>query len=139
MKVPPLSQGQLLAATLEGSWRAELTPAQISADELSSVVPLLAGSGAAPLAWWKIRATELADTPAAHELRQVYRYQTLRAAIQEREIETVFALLERAGVEAVLVKGWAAARAYPEQGLRPFGDVDVWVRAEQLAEADRKS
>jgi hypothetical protein len=135
--VSPLSQGQLLAATLEGSWRASPTPAQISADELSSVVPLLKGSGAAPLAWWKIRATALAAAPAAQELRQAYRYQTLRAAIQEREIETVFALLESARIEAVLVKGFASSRAYAEQGLRPFGDVDVCVRASRLDEARR--
>ncbi|HST54123.1 MAG TPA: nucleotidyltransferase family protein [Pyrinomonadaceae bacterium] len=135
--MPPLSLAQLLAATLEGSWRAEPTPAHVSAGELASVVPMLVGSGAAPLAWWKIRHTELATTQAAHELREVYRYRTLRAAIQEREIEAIFKLLARANVEAVLVKGWAAARAYPEQGLRPFGDLDVCVRAERLEDARR--
>ena len=109
-KVPPLSHGQILAATLEGAWRAAVPPAHVSAGELASVAPLLEGSGAAPLAWWKIRRTELAVTHAAHRLRQAYLYQTLRAALQEQEIETVFALLAHAGVEALLLKGWAAAR-----------------------------
>ena len=135
--MPPLSHGQILAATLEGAWRAAVTPARVSAGELASVAPLLKGSGAAPLAWWKIRRTELAVTHAARELRQAYLYQTLRAALQEQEIETVFALLARAGVEALLLKGWSAARLYPEQGLRPFGDVDVCVRPAQVEEARR--
>jgi len=133
--VPLLSHGQLLATTLEGAWRVEPARSNISADELERVAPLLVGSGAASLAWWKLRHTELAGATAARGLQEAYRYQTLRAAIQEREIETVFALLERACVGAVLVKGWASARAYPEQALRPFGDVDVWVRAEQLEDA----
>ena len=132
-----LSHGQILAATLEGAWRAASAPARVSAGELASVAPLLVGSGAAPLAWWKIQRTELAVTHAAHELRQAYLYQTLRAAIQEQEIEAVFTLLSRAGVEALLLKGWAAARLYPEQGLRPFGDVDVCVRPAQVEEARR--
>jgi hypothetical protein len=135
--VPTLSHAQLLATTLEGAWRAEPARARISADELAAVAPLLVGSGAASLAWWKIRHTDLADAPAARELHEAYRYRTLRAAIQEREIESVFTLLKQARVEAVLVKGWASARAYPEQALRPFGDVDVWVRAEQLEDARR--
>jgi hypothetical protein len=135
--VPPLSNSQLLATTLEGAWRVEPARPEISADKLERVAPLLIGSGAASLAWWKIRRTELADTHAAQQLHEAYRYRTLRAAIQEREVETVFSLLERARVEGVLVKGWASARAYPEQALRPFGDVDVWVRAEQLEDARR--
>ena len=135
--MPALSHGQILAATLEGAWRVAVPPARVSACELASVAPLLLGSGAAPLAWWKIRRTELAVTHAAHKLRQAYLYQTLRAAIQEQEIETVFTRLARAGIEALLLKGWAAAHLYPEQGLRPFGDVDVCVRPAQVDAARR--
>jgi hypothetical protein len=57
--------------------------------------------------------------------------QTLRATIREGEIGRLFSLLDSAGVDAVLVKGWAAARAYTEQGHRPEGDIDLCVRAEQ--------
>ena len=35
--------------------------------------------------------------------------------------------LEAAGIEALIVKGWAAARLYAEPGLRPYGDIDVCV------------
>lgn len=35
------------------------------------------------------------------------------------------------GVQPILIKGWAAARLYPERGLRPYGDIDLMVRSEQ--------
>ena len=41
------------------------------------------------------------------------------------------ALLRAVGVEPILGKGWAAARLYPDPGLRPYGDVDLYVRPEQ--------
>ena len=43
--------------------------------------------------------------------------------------------LRSAGVEPLLVKGWAVARLYPERGLRPYGDIDLCVRPEQYAVA----
>ena len=44
-------------------------------------------------------------------------------------------MLRSAGVEPLLVKGWAVARLYPEHGLRPYGDIDLCVRPEQYAVA----
>jgi len=43
--------------------------------------------------------------------------------------------LRSAGVEPLLAKGWAAARLYPEPGLRPYGDLDLYLPAEQHAAA----
>ena len=36
----------------------------------------------------------------------------------------------------MLIKGWSAAQAYPESGLRPFGDIDLVVRAADLKKAE---
>jgi hypothetical protein len=130
------SRGELVAKALAGAWRDDSPHvASISHDELARVAPLLAGSGAAALAWWKIRQTTLNETATAEGFHQAYRLQTLRAAVRESEIERLFALLNAAGVDAVLVKGWAAGLAYPEQGLRPAGDIDLCVRPEQYAAA----
>ena len=41
------------------------------------------------------------------------------------------------GLQPILIKGWAAARLYPETGLRPYGDIDVCVRPDQLAAAKK--
>lgn len=112
-------------------------PAEMSEAELAAVTPLLVGSGAAPLGWWKIRHSPLRSSPHAVELQEVYRFHALQAALHERNIGRVFALLDAEGVEALLIKGWAAARAYPEAGLRPYGDLDVCVRVGRRAEAAR--
>jgi hypothetical protein len=124
---------RLLAAALSGAWRAAPPEPRLSAEELARVVPPLVASGAGALAWWKIRRTASASAPAAAALREAYRFQTIRAAVHEHEVARVFLLLEAAGLDALLVKGWAAARLYPEAGLRPLGDVDVCVRPSQLA------
>ena len=122
------SRGSLVAAALACAWRREPPATSISEDELEQVAPLLNVSGAGALAWWKFRHTPHGACDAAQGFRQSYRLQTLHAAAREAELGSLFALLEAAGVEAVLVKGWAAGRAYAEQGLRPPGDIDLCVR-----------
>src|SRR5262249_52114635 len=66
-----------------------------------------------------------------------YRFQVLQAALQEREIEEIFSLLRSAGVEPILIKGWAIARSYAGQGLRPAGDIDLLIGPGQKTAATR--
>ena len=47
----------------------------------------------------------------------------------------MFSLFHAEGIEAVLVKGWAIARRYPDRALRPYGDLDVCVRPDSHARA----
>jgi hypothetical protein len=129
------SRGRLVAAALAGAWRVEPPDVSLSEDELKLVAPLLDGSGAGALAWWSLRRSTHGGCDAARGFRESYRAQTLRAAVRECELESLFALLGAAGVDALLVKGWAAGRAYPEQGLRPTGDIDLYVRPAQYAAA----
>lgn len=130
-----VSQGSLTATVLAGAWRREPPVALISEDELELVAPPLDVSGAGALAWWRLRRSPLRESTAARGFRESYRLQTVRAAVREAELESLFALLGAAGVDALLVKGWAAGRAYPEQGLRPAGDIDLYVRLEQYTAA----
>jgi hypothetical protein len=121
--------GQLVARALRQSWLASnpeelgLTP-----DEFETVTPLLYESGAAALGWWRVRETSLRDTQSAELLHQAFRLLALRARTHETRIEKLFGLFRHAHVEAMLVKGWAVARSYPAQALRPYGDVDLLVR-----------
>jgi hypothetical protein len=69
-------------------------------------------------------------------LQDAYRLFALHAALHENAIERAFGLLRSAGVEPILVKGWAIARHYPEPGLRPYGDLDLCVRPEQYLRAE---
>jgi hypothetical protein len=59
----------------------------------------------------------------------------LNAAILEGEIKTAVTTLRSAGVEPLLGKGWAVARLYPEAGLRPHGDIDLYVDPDQYDRA----
>lgn len=126
----------MVATILAGSWRRTPPELVCSAAELEEILPLLRRSGAAALGWWRIRSSDLSDSAAARELRQAFRRYTLHAAINQQTIKQVIAQLGSAGVEPILVKGWAAARAYPEQGLRPYGDIDLCMHPAQFAAAE---
>ena len=131
--------GRRVADLLAGAWRGSAQTAdgnlRLSAAELTEIVPLLCESGAGALAWWQIRNTQLASTAPGQELQEVYRLFRLSALIHEREIAHVLSLLRAEGIEPVLIKGWAIARLYPEPGLRPYGDIDLCIRPDQLAQA----
>jgi putative nucleotidyltransferase-like protein len=131
------SRGRMVATMLTGSWRYSPPAFGHSAAEVEEIAPLLLNSGAAALCWWRVRHCELRAIPAATQLQDIYRLNILRAAIQQQAIQKVFTRLRSNGIEPILVKGWAIARLYPEQGLRPCGDIDLCVRPEQFAEAER--
>jgi hypothetical protein len=129
------SRGELVREALTGSWRRRPPAPTMSADTLAGLVPLLIRTGAGGLAWWRLRGSALAACPAALDLRQAYRLQALQARLHERRLVQALGILRAAGIEPLLAKGWAAARLYPEPGLRPYGDVDLWVAPYQRARA----
>jgi hypothetical protein len=127
--------GTLVAAILAGSWREPVEPWTGGAEALRAIQPLLLRGGVSGLAWRRLRATGLADSPLGAELRQAYRLQVLHDGAHEEHVGRAFRRLRSARVEPLLGKGWAAARLYPEAGLRPYGDVDLYVRAADHAAA----
>ncbi len=129
------SLGPVIANFLAGSWRQVPPDPGISAEELRLIKPILLKSGAAALAWRHIRDSHLSECDAALELKSAYQLHSLQAAIHRTEIEEVIALLNSAGVDPVLVKGWAVARLYPEEGLRPYGDIDLCFGPDQYRKA----
>lgn len=137
-EVAPLRQrssGQSLAAVLAGAWRPSSPMLDMSAQDLDEITQHLIGSGAGGLAWWRIRYSDMRTSPAALQLQQAYRLQTLRRALYERDLADVVTRLRGGGIEPCLVKGWAIARLYPESGLRPCGDIDLCVRPVEYARA----
>ncbi len=129
------SRGQLVANFLAGAWRAAQIPVVVSPAELDLLTNLLYHSASTGLAWWRIHESELRTSTSGELLRQGYRLQALQSAIQEERIVFAFGLLRDAGIEPILVKGWAAARAYPHRTLRPYGDIDLVVRPDAYAAA----
>ena len=61
-----------------------------------------------------------------------YRWKILQRQVQERRVGRIFAVLNERRIEAVLIKGWAAARNYPKPFDRVSVDADVAVRPEQF-------
>jgi hypothetical protein len=137
LKESATSRGELVAALLAGSWRQQPKEPSLSATELLNITPLLLESGAGALAWRRLRNTPLAETNSAAELQQAYRLHAVQAAVHESNIKQVLKLLRLANVEPLLVKGWAIARLYPENGLRPYGDIDLCVQPGDYAKAGK--
>jgi hypothetical protein len=129
--------GPVIAKVLTGAWRSAPDAHDLSEAELSLVVPLLYQSGEAALAWWRIHSSVLATSSMGGLLHDAYRHLRLAARAHEREIKHVISLLRAEGIEPVLVKGWAIARLYPDVGLRPYGDIDLCVRPDQVKRAQR--
>jgi Uncharacterised nucleotidyltransferase len=123
---------RLIARVLAGAWRAAPPPPDFTAGDLEAAAPLLHKSGAGALAWWRIRGTPLAQTPTGAGFRQAYRLHALEADVHGIKTAGVLQRLDAAGVEALVVKGWAIARHYPEVGLRQYTDLDVVVRPGEM-------
>ena len=129
------TSGELVAATLSGSWRKRPHGPDISPDELAQITPLLLQSGAGALTWWRLRDSPLSLEPTSAEFHQAYRLHAIQSAVHETNLQQVLKVLRQGGIEPILVKGWAIARLYPETGLRPYGDFDLCVNAAQYVDA----
>jgi len=126
-----------MAAILAGSWRKIPPKMEIPANRLDAVCPSLLQSGAGALAWWKLRHSDLPPSSSSLEaLRVSYLSYAVHAVQHEQEVAAVSHLLCRAGIEAILLKGWSVGRLYAEPGLRPPGDIDLCVAPEQIAAAE---
>ncbi len=128
-------QGQLVADFLAGSWRDRQAALDISPADLEKVTSLLYNSGGTGLAWWRIHESDLRTSSCGELLHQGYRLQALQSAISEERLITAFGLLRDAGIEPILVKGWAAARFYAHRMLRAYGDVDLVVHPTEYSAA----
>lgn len=131
----PEAIGRVIGRSLAGAWRPDRAPCDLLADELDHVAPLLHQTGAGALAWWGLQGTPLEATKTGEGLHQAYRLHTLQAELHALRLAEVWRRLETAGIEALLIKGWAVARLYPEAGLRPYSDLDVVVRPGQAQAA----
>ncbi len=125
------SCGALIAAILTGAWRKAVPPAEISSQDLARIAPVLLASGSGALVWRKICNSSLRASPSSAELHEAYRLHSIQAAVHDQKIQRLINCLVSAGVRPLLGKGWAAARLYPEPGLRPYGDFDLYIPREQ--------
>lgn len=131
----PIETGGLVAAFLAGAWRSSTPPWDFPKEDFEKIAPLLLQTGAGPLAWWRVKCSELRTSAAAVEMRQAYRLNALNSQIHQAKVDKVFAAVRSAGIEPILIKGWTAARYYPAPSLRPYGDIDICVRRKDYEQA----
>ena len=129
--------GTQLARLLAHSWRAEVPAADVSAESLDILAARLPATGAAGLAWERLRNTPLASHPAAKPLRDIYRRNALLRLGLEHRLPRLIADLRREGLDPLLIKGWSLVSLYPKAGQRPVGDIDLCVPPDQFPAAQR--
>jgi len=131
---PRSDLGQFAARALARSWRRTVPPIPLKPEEISAITPLAISAGSAALLWRAINETDSSD---AENLRAVYRYNAINAGVHEIHIADIFERMGANGVEPILFKGWGLARLYPDAGFRPYGDLDLWIRGQELEAAKK--
>src|SRR5207237_1815433 len=63
------------------------------------------------------------------------RWRILQAKLKEEQIKQAFDFFRVEGVEPILIKGWAAARFYPNKYDRLFADIDLCVEPDLFEKA----
>jgi hypothetical protein len=125
--------GQRVATVLSGSWRSIAPDIDPVPQDWDRTVTRLMETGGGGLGWWRIRESNLRHLTSSGRLRNALRLQALNACLHEQRIAAVAEYCRAAGVEPLFAKGWAISRLYPEAGLRPCGDIDLFVRPEENA------
>lgn len=129
--------GEELATILFGVWRPfSGRDPEHSNGNVSALAPLLCSTGTAALVWFRIRRFE-SDFPmnAVKLYREAYICSLAQALAHETNLADVMLTLHTSGIRSILLKGWSVARLYPESGLRPCGDIDLWVDPNQRVPA----
>jgi len=128
-------QGEILARLHWQCWREDAPPVSVSTEEFLSVLPVVIRSGSVGLVWPRLRGQFDPEGAIALAMEAAFAAQVEHNARVEREIGTVVRHLREAGIEPVLVKGFSVARQYPPGLVRPAGDIDLVVRAEDFERA----
>jgi hypothetical protein len=130
-----LVQGRRMAAVLSGSWRPIPPEVDFEPAGWDGTATRLLETGAGGLGWWRVRGSALRKRSASQKLHEAFRLHAIEACVREHRLALILERCRAAGAEPLVAKGWAVARLYPEVGLRPYGDVDLFVRPEQHAVA----
>ena len=114
-----------------------------------TLVDLARRHGVAPLLYWKLEkdgghgdreqvGSRRDPVPAGvkEELQKDFYAAAVRGMVAQRQLAQVLGALAAGGIPALVVKGAAAARFYPDPALRAYGDLDVLVPRPQVDQAE---
>jgi Uncharacterised nucleotidyltransferase len=129
-------RGRELASVLAGSWRQPPVAEEIPNEILTRLAPVVVAGGGAALTWFCIRHHKSKLSQSSTKLyREAYIGSVARAAAHEAEVVHLLGSLQVANIRSILLKGWSVGRLYPESGLRPSGDIDLWIDPDQRSKA----
>ena len=121
-------------ALLAGAWRRDIDHLRIPIEDLEQSMPSITATGLEGLVCRRIDPLHF-NEPFYLSLEEGYRRNQLQSFVHEIQVQDVFRRMRTAGIEPILFKGWGLARLYPNCGMRPYGDIDLWLPPAQLNEA----
>jgi hypothetical protein len=96
--------------------------------------------GIAPLIYTSLRQVASSDhvpTPVTDHLRHIYRRDTIHSVAQRELLRVSLIRFVEAGVPVIVLQGAALATlVYPSPNLRPIGDIDLLVHADDQEQAE---
>ncbi|HEX7140819.1 MAG TPA: nucleotidyltransferase family protein [Vicinamibacterales bacterium] len=117
-----------IADILRHSWR-DGVDSNLNPDEVSDLIPLILGSGLAPLVQRHLRAPH-------PQLQDATRLSVLHSAVRADRVQRVVETFRAHGIEPLIGKGWSVAtRFYRDPALRPSSDIDLFVAAKDYGAA----
>lgn len=106
-------------------------------DEVSKIVQLAAFQGTGPLVFDQLLKLKDVEIPAI--LRMQMKQQCMMSMMQQSTmlptLGQAWKAFEKAGIQPVLLKGFALAQHYPQPHLRQWGDIDLYVGQKQYHDA----
>lgn len=123
------SLGSEIARVLTHSWRHPVEPVTLP-ESLERYLPLLTSLGVAGLVYRKLDLRN--NVGVVNYWSDAFRQFAVEAMLHEHSVVDIFQRARARQVEPILFKGWAIARLYPDVALRPYGDIDLWVRPEEI-------
>lgn len=128
----------LLSTAADAVVRAE-TLRQFTGEDWDALLAEAARQGVTLLLYDRLRVDEFKELVPAHfseKLRETYLAATARNMRMLHHAEKILRALQAQGIEVIVLKGlYLIEHVYPAIGLRTFGDLDLMVRKERLADA----
>ena len=127
--------GRILSRLHWQCWRADAPPLDVEPSELIAVLPNLIRLGSVGLVWPRLQGQLDRYGAIALALEDAFQAQVTHNQLCQRQIASAVSRLQAAGIEPLLIKGWAVSRLYPPPLVRPAGDIDLVVRHADFAQA----
>jgi hypothetical protein len=120
---------------IANTWRHDRNNQTFASSQWERIVPTAISCGEAAFFWHETLPQSLLTAKQARDLQTACRLQQGQFLRRQHEIAAAFKVLNEAGVDAILLKGWSIGRRYAQPWRRPLGDIDLAVAPHDLSRA----